>query len=82
MTISIELSDEVAQSLKADADAHGVQLTEYVQQVLHDQVSPAIAASTVADRLRAWRELGTDLPHTPPLSDEAISRESMYGDRG
>ena len=22
------------------------------------------------------------LPHTPPLSDDAISRESIYGDRG
>jgi len=21
------------------------------------------------------------LPHTPPLSDEAISRENLYGDR-
>jgi len=32
------------------------------------------------ERSAAWIEAAKDLPHTPPLSDEAISRESMYSD--
>lgn len=33
-----------------------------------------------AERAKGWRETAERLPHTPPLSDEAISRESLYGD--
>jgi hypothetical protein len=29
-----------------------------------------------------WIESAKRFPHTPPLSDEAVSRESMYADRG
>ena len=35
-----------------------------------------------AERAAAWRESTRDLPHTAPLSDDAISRESIYGDDG
>jgi hypothetical protein len=34
------------------------------------------------ERARLWREPVKDLPHTKPLSDEAISRESIYAARG
>jgi hypothetical protein len=32
--------------------------------------------------IAAWRQAAKGLPRTPPLSDEAISRESIYCDRG
>jgi hypothetical protein len=33
-------------------------------------------------RAAAWRKTAKQFPETPLLSDEAISRESMYADRG
>lgn len=35
-----------------------------------------------AERAEAWRKSAQGLPRTAPLSDEAISRESIYGDHG
>jgi hypothetical protein len=35
-----------------------------------------------AERGAAWRESAKKFPHTPPLSDEAISRENLYAERG
>jgi hypothetical protein len=37
---------------------------------------------TPEQRAAAWRETAKRFPDTPLLSDEAISRESMYPDRG
>jgi Arc/MetJ-type ribon-helix-helix transcriptional regulator len=37
---------------------------------------------TPSERAAAWREAARSLPHTPPLSDEAISRETIYEPRG
>jgi hypothetical protein len=46
-----------------------------------EQVPPrASIAVSPAERTEAWRQSVRGLPHTPPLSDEAISRESIYGD--
>jgi sRNA-binding protein len=51
-----------------------------------DQFAKAAQASdeslSPAERGAAWRESAKKLPHTPPLSDEAISRESIYDARG
>ena len=33
-------------------------------------------------RAAAWLEASKTFPSTPPLSDEAISRENIYGARG
>nr|WP_294526028.1 hypothetical protein [uncultured Rhodopila sp.] len=43
---------------------------------------PEPAALFAADRAALWRESAKGLPHTPPLSDEPISRESIYDTRG
>ena len=74
MTVTIELPPEVEASLVAQAQARGVPLPQYVSDLLRRQVlSPE-------ERAAAWRESVKDLPHTPPLLDEAISRESLYPD--
>ncbi|HEV8678275.1 MAG TPA: hypothetical protein VGQ90_02780 [Stellaceae bacterium] len=36
---------------------------------------------SAAERAAAWLDGIKDLPHTKPLSDEAISRDSIYADR-
>ena len=62
---------------------HGLELPQYVEQLLGGQISPRAGyALSPAERAAAWRESTRGLPHTPPLSDDAISRESIYGDHG
>gem|GEM_PF-5925414 len=34
------------------------------------------------EKAAAWLEGAKRFPHTPPLSDDVISRENLYGTRG
>jgi Post-segregation antitoxin CcdA len=83
MTVTIELPPEVEAGLVAQAQALGVPLSQYLEHLLREQVPQLSSASlSPAERAAAWRESAKGLPHTPPLSDQAISRESIYSDRG
>lgn len=83
MTLTIQLPSDVEADLIAQARAQGLDLPQYVEHVLREQV-PARPDSlpSPAERAEAWRQSTRDLPHTPPLSDDAISRESVYSGRG
>jgi len=83
MFMMIELPPEIEAGLAAQAEAQGVSLPEYLQHLLEDQASAGTSSAlSPAERAAAWRESVKGLPHTPPLSDEAISRESIYDVRG
>jgi hypothetical protein len=82
MTVTINLPPEIEADLVAQARAHGLGVPQYIEHLLRDRVpGQRTAELSPAERASAWRESVKDLPHTPPLSDEAISRESIYGDR-
>jgi hypothetical protein len=50
---------------------------------LDKRVAPAAdSPASPAERAAAWRESVKELPRTKPLSDQAISRETIYSDRG
>jgi hypothetical protein len=83
MTITIELPPNIEASLAAMAAEQGMALPDYLQHVLEEQVPPRKAASlSPTDRARLWRDSAKGMPHTSPLSDEAVSRESFYDARG
>jgi hypothetical protein len=82
MTVTIELEPDIEAGLVALAKAKGLGLPEYVERVLKDQISVQGGGLSPAERAAAWLASTDDLPLTPPLSDEAMSRESMYGPRG
>jgi len=81
MAVIIELSPEIEASLAALAQEQHLSLPEYLQRVLGGmgKVNSPLSSS---ERAEAWREAAKGLPRTRPLSDEAISRESIYGYRG
>jgi hypothetical protein len=82
MTITITLSPQIEASLAALAAEQGLALPEYLQRLLEDQAQVRKAASlSPAERAHLWRESAKGVPHTPPLSDEAVSRESFNDDR-
>ena len=58
------------------------QIIKKVREALSRLIVPAPAALSPAERAALWRESIKGLPPTPPLSDEAISRESIYDSRG
>jgi hypothetical protein len=37
---------------------------------------------TPAERAALWRQSAAGLPRTPPLPDEAVTRENLYDTRG
>jgi hypothetical protein len=69
--------------LLAHARAQGLPVPLYVERALHPQaggVKPTLSPDEHAAAFRSWAE---NHPHTTPvLSDEAISRETIYSDRG
>ncbi len=83
VTVTIELPPELEAGLRAQAKARGLPLTQYLQRVLLEQAPARTAAGlSPTGRAAAWRDAAKGLPHTPVLSDEAISRETLYAARG
>lgn len=83
MSVTIELPPEIEAGLAALAAARGISLPEYLRHLFEEQVYAGTGRLlSPAERAAAWREAVKGLPDTPPLSDEAISRESIYSARG
>jgi hypothetical protein len=79
MTIRIELPPEIEASLAALAAEQGMALRDYLKHLLEEKATSRKAELlSPAERARLWRESAKGLPHTQPLSDEAVSRESFY----
>jgi hypothetical protein len=80
-TVRIELSDDIAASLTAKAIAQGLTLEGWLGQLAAKEASssePVEDGSRKAQAFIAWAE---SFPDTPSLSDEAISRATLYPDR-
>jgi len=83
MTIRIDLPPEIEAGLAALAAEQGLALSQYVRRLLEQQVpAGASAFLSPAERAALWRETAKGMPYTPPLSDQAVSRESFYDSRG
>ena len=85
MTVRLNLPPQVEQAYLAEAQAKGLSLDDLVRDVLlARQVAPSAIDLTPeqwVEEFRAWVHShdGDDLPL---LSDEAISREFIYRERG
>lgn len=83
MSLVIDLTPDTEERLAEQAQARGMPLAEYVKLVLEQQLRvPRPSKLSPAERAAAWIESSGKLPHTEPLSDEAISRETIYSERG
>lgn len=80
MTITVELPPEIEERFLAQTRVRGLTLGAYVQEFL-TLAGPAAAPSSMlsTDELnRLLDEAGDLAPSGPPLSDHAMSRESIY----
>ena len=86
MNVTIELSDEQAAALKAQALAEGLTVEHWLER-LASQFAPSASIAHLqktnpeewARRFHEWAESHDRT--TPLLSEHAISRESIYPDR-
>ena len=86
MTLRLELPPEREAAIKAQAQARGLSVEEWLLE-LAELAAPSSSIVHLqrtnpaewARQFRAWAD-GHD-PTTPILSDEAMSRESIYPDR-
>ena len=86
MNVTIELSEEKAAALKAQADAQGLTIERWLEQIAEQHVQPVSIAHLQKTNPKEWARqfdawVDSHDPNTPVLSDEAMSRESIYPDR-
>ena len=86
MTLTIQLTPEIEGQLSAQARVQGVSVEDYIRRVLEQHATngekPVYEGATPDEwvgRFLAWAN--AERPRRPPLSDEAISRESIYQER-
>ena len=87
MSIQIELKPEIEAELKTRAKKNGLPVSQYVERILEQYVpvQPVESAMTPEERAKAFQDWAQNFPYrrNTPLSDDAISRESLYqGDDG
>ena len=85
MTVTLELKPEVEERLETQARESGLSVKDYLEKTVEEMISVSELqpAKTPQERVRLWREFLNshgDI-NAPPLSDEAISRESIYRER-
>jgi len=87
MTVTIKLPPEIEAGLLAQARAQGLDVSGYIESLVRGQVmarengTPPSASNLSPeewiDAFKAWAH-SHDADNLPILSDEAMSRESMY----
>jgi len=82
MTVTLELKPELEARVTEQAAAQGVSVETYIQRVLESLVvAPRPAPADERHRMFEEWLMSHSYITAPPLSDDAISRESIYGER-
>lgn len=84
MTVKLELNPEVEAGLLAQAEAHGLSLEGYIQQVLRERSAasaPSAKGTTgSAAKARAFRVFAAAHRSVGSLTDESLRRENLVRD--
>lgn len=86
MTLTLELSPEREAALKAQAQMRGLTLEQWLVELADQYAAPASVAHLQRTNPQEWARyfdawVDSHDPNMPVLSDEAMSRESIYPDR-
>jgi hypothetical protein len=82
MTVTLNLRPELEAGLVAQAQASGMTVEEYLLSVVEGAVLPTMQKTLSAEeRAAAFAAWSAGHRPTPPLSDYAVSRDSVYEGR-
>jgi hypothetical protein len=89
ITVTIELPPEIEAGIMAQAEAEGLPVSEYLRNLVKGQVSARIGERKAFEippegwvrQFKAWVASHAE-DDLPVLSDEALSREFIYSERG
>jgi hypothetical protein len=86
MTVTLDLKPEVEERIAAEAKARGLSVEDYILGVLEKETTNGESSFALTATPEEWRKtflewVNTERPAHPPLSDEAISRDSIYRER-
>jgi len=82
MNITLKLEPEVEKTLLARAQERGLTLDQYLNDLVKREAGIVDSRQLSGkERAEAFVEWAKSHRATPPLSDEAISRSTMYPDR-
>jgi len=86
MTVTLELKPEVEERIVAEAKASGLSVEMYILSVLEKEAANGEANLASTTTPEEWKKtflewVTAERPAHLPLSDEAISRESIYRER-
>lgn len=82
MTVTLKLKPEVEAGLLTQAQASGMTLEDYLLSLVEGAVCPKAQKSfSPKERAAAFEAWASGHRSTPPLSDYAVSRESIYEGR-
>ena len=86
MNVTIEIPDEQAAALRAQAEAQGLTVERWLGKLAAELLPPAPAADLQQSNPTEWTRhfracAESHDRNTPVLSDDAMSRASVYTDR-
>lgn len=86
MTVTLKLKPEVEERIVAEATARGLSVETYILNVLEKEATNGGTSFALTATPEEWKKAFLDWVHTErpahaPLSDEALSRESIYRER-
>jgi hypothetical protein len=86
MTVTLDFKPEVEERIVAEAKARGLSVEAYILNVLEKEATNGEARFALTATPEEWKKaflewVNIERPAHPPLSDEAINRESIYRER-
>jgi hypothetical protein len=86
MNVTIEFSGEKAAALTAQAQARGLTVERWLEQIAEEHLQPISIVQLQKTNPKEWARqfdgwVDSHDPNTPVLSDEAMRRESIDDDR-
>jgi hypothetical protein len=79
--MALTLSPEIEERLLSAAQSRGLSPDAYLGELLTPHPAHSATPMSGEARAKAFLAWADSFPDTPPLSDEAISRASLYPDR-